>query len=274
METKYNNVEVAIESYSHKFEINTVNATKVKLIELAGSPKKHKHQDTADLERIKFDVKKIPIQKGEMTFYMWRGVIREIAHSTFIEDPFVEESHDPIKKLNYHFKKFETGNVVPVEYHLWRFAYDQQFQIKQRIFEIPVTENNFQVIQWLLQALYNDSKKPFCKLPPNYFHSVFLSLTGPARKLIKVPTEVVDSTVGVYNAVVANEKFFEEELAAQERELAAKRAVFEAAKKSKGNTKSPEIKDLVPENLGENNPDENLGLVKEEDLVPAKSKGK
>jgi hypothetical protein len=217
MENK--NTTIVIES-EKKFAITINNCYEEKLIAVPGSARRMKIQDPADVQSFDFGVKKVLSLVGDKyqdTFY--RGTIRSLSDKTFFEDPYDKTVKDPRKALNVHFKEFTLGDVVPIEYMLWRFVHKYVVQIMEGILVFTVDENNYHIFQWLLQALYNDINGRYNKLPKNFIERLYRCFKGASVKMLKIPDSVIDSTVGIYDAKLANKEFFEKEIKAREAEI-------------------------------------------------------
>ena len=171
----------------------------------------------------------VPVNKTYDEVF-FEGTIRPVKAYFFFEAPFIsdeedENFNDPNKKLNSHFKLFKKNDVVPVEYMIWRWCHKYHEQLAVRDFSFFVDENNFPLIQWLVQALFNDTRQDYCKLNPSTLSGIMVNLLGKSE-LIKHPDKVVNTVVGEYDILLTNESFIKDSIAKLEAEIASKQAIL------------------------------------------------
>lgn len=222
-----NKTKVVIES-NKNFAVTICNFYSTKLIAIPGSNQRMKVQDPADVDRFTFKVNRIDVPVGEkFREFVYTATVREVANRFFVEDPYDSETKDPNKAMNSHFKQFGYGDTVPVEYMIWRFVYSYKQQIINGDITIVVDDSNYPVVQWLFQAIYNDMGSKYNKLPEGFLAHLHTRLKG-RKDMVTMPTERIDSTVGIYNALVANKESFIADLNKLESQLAEKRKFLDS----------------------------------------------
>lgn len=227
-------MEIKIRS-AKKIRIAVGNCYSPKLVAIEGTTKKETVQDIADVERYEFDVRRVAYAvSAQFDDYYYEGTMYDRPGTFFIEDPYITEGkagNDPVKKLNVHFKNYKEGDQVPIEYSVWRYCHMNFAQILNGDISLVVTKQNYPIIQWLFQALYNDISQPFCPLNISFIQTLHKHLIGE-KAMIQLPTEVANSTVGEYNAIASNSGYYEAQIKDLEAEIEAKRQILADASRS------------------------------------------
>lgn len=227
---------------SQKQFLNVVNNCYApKLIGVEGSPTKHKIQEPADIERVTFPVYSVSTAlNAQFDTKHYESTIATQPGVLFIEDPYITEGkyvNDPNKKLNIYFKNFKDGDIVPLEYYVWRFCHNKYDQINRGLFSLYVTRENYPVIQWLLQALYNDAQNDACKLSMGTVSGLYQNLKGETD-LVRLPDEVITAVVGEYNILLSNKDFIKGSIDKLQKEIESKKAMLDQAKNMQAQAQS------------------------------------
>ena len=232
------NTEVRIKS-KKQFTLTVANAYTPKMVAIPGTVQRHRVSDPADVDKYNLPVyiQHIPISDNFEDFF-FEGVIARKKGYVFKEDPYINdespEARDPCKKLNHHFKEFNVGDPVPLEYMFLRAIYNSSYQFSQGYLQIKVTKDNFTVVQWALQALYNDLQEDYCPIAKSVLNGAYANLIGE-RHLVSMPTKVVNTIIGEYNVYESNQEAIEKHVAKLEKELEDKKQWLDQAKNLKKN---------------------------------------
>ena len=199
----------------NKFSLAVNNCYMPRLIQILGKAEPEKIQDQADVFSREFRVFPLRIRKDvNYDEFFYRGTLNELQDFVFFEEPYPTEGEaakDINKKLNFHFKKFHKGDIVPLEYMIWRFVYAKRQDIADGNFSIVVARNNYHTIQWLFEALFYDSKQEYSLITEGLINSLYQRLIGE-KTLIKRPTKIINTVVGEFDITEANKEHIEKSI--------------------------------------------------------------
>lgn len=216
----------------NKFKITICNGYMPTLVAIPGTGRTEMIQNPADVPAQPAQVFKtwevMYKTKDKFVDSYFKGEIYTVPNYYFFEDPVIEGINDPHKKLNYHFKNFKKGDNVPVEYILWRWIHSRCDDIVSGLFRFEVTESNYPLVQWVLQAIYNDQLKDFAKMDRTLLRKLFANLEGK-KELVKQPDKEINTVVGEFNLLEANAGHIQESIDKLKKEIAAKEALLLAA---------------------------------------------
>lgn len=228
---KSQNTNVRIRSHL-KFAFTCNNHYTGDWIQIPGSPERMWRQEEADCKTKDWEVYQVEVPVGEKFMeYIYEVTVNPIKGYTFIEDPYQTvgpASYDNNKKMNYHFKNFKKGDQIPLEYIVWQWIHKYTNQISQSNFSLVVTKENFALVQWLLQAIFNDLQQDFCAINPSTLSGLYAALRGE-KSLIKMPTDWANSIVGEFNVLESNKEFLEESISKLQKEIEEKRNLLQSA---------------------------------------------
>jgi hypothetical protein len=261
------NANIKIRSYN-KFKFTCNNHYEGEWVQIPGSPNKTFRQEPADCKHQEWPVYQVEIPISEQYIdHIYEAHVNPVKGYTFFEDPYLREGpalYDNNKKLNYHFSKFKKGDQVPLEYIFWQWVHKHKDDIRHNKYSIIVNKYNFHTVQWLLQALYNDTLQEFSTLELPVVESIYYNLKGD-KTLIKMPTDYASSVVGEFDILASNSEFLEAKIQEMEKELQARKELLENAKQFKGSVQSTTI-GTVADNTGFTTPsipNESLNTIAE-----------